>query len=211
MSTYQIPAKIIQLNSITLSDGTLTSLYASGDISLLSTPIVSIIGSRNCSENGKKRAKKLAKELTENSVTIMSGLAKGIDESAHQSAIQHNGKTIAVIGTSLYSVYPKEHQKLQEQIYKDHILISPFSEKEKLGQYAFPLRNKVMAQLSHITVIIEAEEKSGTIHQARECLKLRKPLFFARSLAERRISWIEEMLVNSRILDSSNQILNLLK
>lgn len=170
-------------------------LYSAGDLSLLAWPGVAIVGTRNVSKAGAGRAKRLARELVEAGVVIVSGLAKGVDTAALTAAIEAGGRVIAVIGTPLDKAYPAENKRLQEQIYRDHLLISPFPDGERVFQSFFPQRNKVMATLSDATVIIEASNTSGTLHQAAACTKLGRWLFIAKSVIDNpALTWPQDFV-----------------
>lgn len=156
----------------------------SGDIETLQFPTVSIVGTRDVSEEGWKRATRLARQLAEQGVTIMSGLARGVDTAALTGAMRASGRVAAIIGTPLTKAYPAENTGLQEEIYRSHLLISPFDDNEAVFKSNFPKRNRVMALLSDATVIIEASDTSGTLHQAAECQRLGRWLFIARSVVE---------------------------
>lgn len=188
--------------------------YYSGDLGLLDMPCVSIVGTRNVSKEGAQRARKLAKLLVSNEVVVVSGLAKGVDYNAHTAAIEAGGHTIAVIGTPLDKAYPAEHKRLQEEIYKKHLLISPFKHGKRTYPSDFPKRNRLMATISDATVIIEAGETSGTIHQASECKDLGRHLFFAKSLVENPdVTWPQRFLngyENAKVLESIDDILSIL-
>ena len=136
------------------------------------------------SPNGAARARRLARELTDEGLVIFSGLAKGVDTEALQSAINSGGRVVAVIGTPLDKAYPAENKRLQEEIYREHLLISQFRSGERVFPSHFPERNKLMAALSDGTVIIEAGETSGTLHQAAECVRLGRWLFIAQAVME---------------------------
>ena len=170
--------------------------YYKGDLGILDTECVSIVGARKASPEGIAKAKRLAKELTAESYVIVSGLAKGIDTAAHQSAIDAKGYTIGVIGTPINEYYPKENKQLQDKIAKDFLLISqvPFykyaHEPFKHRAYHFPRRNMTMASISTATVIVEASDISGSLVQGRECLKQKKKLFIMDSCFENKeIRW----------------------
>src|ERR1700761_3353343 len=136
-------------------------LYYSGNLDYLSTKSVAIVGTRNPTPEGLKRATKMVKLLVKDNFTIASGLAMGIDTQAHTTAINEGGRTIAVIGTPLNTVYPKINEELQKLIAKDHLLISqvPFLRYSNQGingnRLFFPERNKTMSAISEATVIIE--------------------------------------------------------
>ncbi|MBI1374553.1 MAG: DNA-processing protein DprA [Phycisphaera sp.] len=171
-------------------------LYVQGDTDLMrGTRRVSIVGSRKPSPNGIKRARKLARQLVEEDVVIVSGLAEGIDSIAHRTAIELGGSTVAVIGTPLDKTYPAKHASLQAEIAEDHLVVSQFPVGTQTYPSHFPARNRVMALVSHATVIVEASEKSGTRHQGWEAIRLGRPLFIAQSLIDAKVAtWIDEQL-----------------
>lgn len=162
---------------------------------------LAIVGSRQASERGIKRAAKLARELVGNKFTVVSGLAKGIDVSAHRSAIENGGTTIAVIGTPLDSYYPREHKDLQRYIANNHLLISQVPvlkyslQGPKQNRLFFPERNITMSALTLGTIIVEAGETSGTLTQARAAMKQGRMLFILDSCFDRKdITWPEKYL-----------------
>lgn len=159
-------------------------MYCAGDVSLVKRPCVAIVGTRDVSALGAARARRLAKELVAQGVVVMSGLAKGVDTAALAAALEAGGQTVAVIGTPLDRAYPTENARLQEQIYREHLLVSPFADGASVHKGFFPQRNKVMAALSDATAIIEASDTSGTLHQAAECARLGRWLFIAKSVAD---------------------------
>lgn len=144
---------------------------------------VAVVGTRNPSEEGKKRARQIVELLVEDSFTIVSGLAKGIDSVAHKTTIARGGKTIGVIGTPITQSYPSENADLQEYIAQNHLLISQvpilrYSQQTYRGnRFFFPERNITMSALTDATIIIEAGETSGTLTQARAALKQKRKLF----------------------------------
>jgi DNA protecting protein DprA len=165
-------------------------VYYAGDIDLVTRPAVSVVGAREVSEAGARRAGKLARELVAAGVVVVSGLARGVDEAAHTAAIEAGGSTIAVVGTPLDKSYPAEHASLQEAIYREHLLISPFRVGEPVYRSNFPVRNRVMAAITDATVIVEASDTSGSLHQAAECSRLGRWLFILRGVAEDpRLTW----------------------
>lgn len=173
-----------------------SALYVKGDVSLLAKGTrVSIIGSRDSSKEGLARTRKLVKSLVSQGVIIVSGLAKGIDTAAHQTAIDEGGKTIAVLGTPLSQVSPVENRALQNLIGKDHLLISQFQEGKPVSKGNFPMRNRLMALISDATIIMEAKDGSGTTHQGWEALRLARPLWIPKSMADNaELKWPKEFL-----------------
>jgi DNA processing protein len=189
-------------------------LFYAGDIGLLKCSCVSIVGTREATFEGESRASRLARELVTADVVIMSGLARGIDAAAHRSAIQQGGRTIAVIGTPLSRAYPVGHASLQTEIWKEHLLVSPFREDASIKPGNFPRRNRVMAALSDATVIIEAAEGSGTLHQAAECQRLKRWLFIARAVVEDpKLEWPKRFIGHPyvAVLNSTADILSKLE
>lgn len=170
-------------------------LFTAGDIGLLSAPRrVSVVGSRDATPEGLARARALATALVAHDIVVVSGLAEGIDTAAHSEALQAGGRTIAVLGTPLDVCYPKENRELLDRIMEQHLVVSQFPEGTPTQRKNFPMRNRTMALVSDATVIVEAGEGSGTIHQGWEALRLGRPLFLLESLTTRPdLSWPAEM------------------
>lgn len=167
---------------------------------------VSIVGSRDASEVGLRRAKKLARLVCERGGVVVSGLAKGIDTAAHTAAIEAGGKTIAVIGTPQSQTYPKENSALQARIQRDFLCVSQFPEGYPVQPKNFPIRNRTMALISDVTVIVEAGQTSGSISQGWEAMRLGRGLFIAKALTENpKLSWPEEMMnYGARVLSDES-------
>lgn len=159
-------------------------LYFAGDLSLLEKPCVAIVGTRQVSDCGLSRTRKLARGLAEAGIVVVSGLAKGVDTAAHTAAIAAGGQTIAVIGTPLDKVYPAENARLQEEIYRDHLVVTREPQGARTFKSSFPQRNRLMAALTDATVVIEASDTSGTLHQSAECTRLGRWLFIAQSVVD---------------------------
>lgn len=156
---------------------------------------VAVIGTRQVSAIGMKRTQELVRLLVEREVVIVSGLALGVDACAHESAIKNGGKTIAVLGTPLDQFYPKENAELQRVIMHEHLALSQFKSGVPVQKKNFPIRNRTMALISHATVIIEAGDGSGTLHQGWEALRLGRPLFLLESITKRDdLKWPAEMI-----------------
>jgi len=155
-----------------------------GDISLLHRKCVAVVGTREVTPEGSARSRRLARELAAAGVIVMSGLAKGVDTEALNAAVEAGGRVVAVIGTPVDRAYPAENKRLQERIYREHLLISQFAPGERVFPTNFPERNKLMAALSDATAIIEAGDTSGTLHQAAECGRLGRWLFIAKSVVD---------------------------
>ena len=139
-------------------------LYCLGDLELLNYKNnIAIIGSRNCSFYGERAAKDFAFNLSKNNLCIVSGLAKGIDSFAHIGTLNAKGRTIAVLGSGLDNIYPRENEKLFQDIIKNNGLVIT---EYPLGTLAlkqnFPARNRIISGLSDTVLVIEARKKSGT-------------------------------------------------
>ena len=179
------------------------NIFYKGDFSLIDKPSASIVGTRNCSPFGRELARNTAKRIVGFGLVVVSGLAKGIDTEAHSETLRLNGKTIAVLGTPIHKIYPHENLILSQQIEKKGLLISTALPDEVQGKWLFPRRNRLMAILSKATIVIEAGEKSGVIHQAAECIRLKKKLIFFQSVVDKQYSWIKNFL-NSDVLVIKN-------
>ena len=169
--------------SLKKTDQPLKLFYYKGDIGYLESPCVSVIGSRKATEQGLKRAEKITRVLVENDFTVVSGLARGIDTKALETAINLKGRVIAVIGTPIDQCYPKENKSLQDEIVRNHLLISqvPFykydNESFNNKRFYFPKRNVTMSAISEASIIVEASDTSGTLSQAKAAIKQKRKLF----------------------------------
>jgi DNA processing protein len=171
-------------------------LYFQGTWELAESRCVAVVGSRNATDDGKRRAAKIARALVEKDFTVVSGLAVGIDAAAHTAAIEAGGRTIAVIGTPIGVYYPKENEQLQKKIAEEFLLISQVpvlryaSQRVPQNKLFFPERNVTMSALTEATIIIEASDTSGTLTQARAALQQGRKLFILDSCFERSdITW----------------------
>lgn len=198
-------------------------LYVAGDMPNipLSSPRCSIIGSRKASAEGLKAAGDIAKTLVKYGVTVVSGLAEGIDTAAHKATIKEGGHTIAVLGTPLDHVYPKENLQLYEIIKRHHLAISEFPIGHPILPKNFVVRNRTMALISNASIIVEAADKSGSLHQGWESLRLGRQLFIGKSVVNNpSLSWPKKMFEYGAmelrdldavvdVLPSSNEILDI--
>lgn len=152
-------------------------LFYQGNLNLLSQPSLAVVGSRAASNYGLSVTGKLVPDLVKAGLTIVSGLARGIDTSAHQQAIRHRGQTIGVLGTGLDHVYPAENQRLQTFMREHHLLVSEFLPGTGPKPYHFPARNRIIAGLSLGTLIIEAKVRSGSLITAQLALESGREVF----------------------------------
>lgn len=172
-------------------------LWTCGDRTLLRPRLgrVAIVGSRKASREGIGRARQLARLLAEQGVVVVSGLAEGIDTAAHSAAIDAGGRTIAVLGTPLDRVYPQKNAGLQQEIMRSHLCLSQFPTGSAVQRHNFPIRNRMMALISHVTVIMEAQDNSGSLNQGWEALRLGRSLFIAKSVADNpRVTWPQKFI-----------------
>lgn len=152
-------------------------LYALGRMELLTRPAAAVVGTRVPTAYGRHAARKLAKELSDGAVTVVSGLARGIDSIAHEAAIESIGGTIAVLPTAINECYPPENRHLYMRLSHDALLLSetPFGIKLHPGQ--FHQRNRIIAAMSAATIVIECAAKSGSLITAKHAFEMNRELF----------------------------------
>jgi DNA processing protein len=145
------------------------TLYVKGDWqACFEAPCIGVIGSRKCSTYGENASESLARDLAEQGVCIVSGFARGIDTAAHRGAIRGKGKTIAVLGTGIDQIYPKENKKLAAEILASGgAVVSQFPLETPPLKENFPYRNRIISGLSYGVLLVEASERSGSLITAR--------------------------------------------
>jgi DNA processing protein len=155
------------------------TLYVKGEwAECLERPCIAIVGSRRASTYGQNTALMLSRELAERGVTIISGLARGIDAAAHRGAMQAGGRTVAVMGTGVDIVYPRDHRKMVNDILeKRGAVVSEFPLGTPPAPQNFPYRNRVISGLSLGVVVVEAAENSGSLITARLALEQNREVF----------------------------------
>ena len=155
------------------------TLYVRGDWqACFDAPCVAVVGSRRCSTYGENASEMLARDLAANGVCIVSGLARGIDTAAHRGAIAAGGRTIAVLGTGINQVYPKENAKLIDEILESGgAVVSQFPLDTPPLKDNFPYRNRIISGLSLGVLIIEASERSGSLITARLASEQNRDVF----------------------------------
>ena len=153
-------------------------LFLRGNIDLFRSNSIAIVGSRECTSYGFYKAYEFAKELSKKEICVISGLAQGIDTAAHLGAMHQKGKTIAVLGTGLNKIYPKENEILAESIIKNGgLIISEYGLYGERKSENFPKRNRIMSGLSNGILVIEAKKRSGTLITARYAKEQGKKVF----------------------------------
>lgn len=188
-------------------------IFAAGHMEIpLPRPRVAIVGSRKASMTGLKATADIAKTLSKKGVVIVSGLAEGIDTAAHTATIEEKGRTIGIIGTSLDRVYPRKNSKLQDEMMTDQLVLSQFPIGYPTRPENFVMRNRTMALISNASIIVEAGETSGSLHQGWEALRLGRPLFIWKSIMDNSsLIWPKEMLRYGALeLNDTERILDLL-
>lgn len=157
-------------------------LFYRGELRRADARSVAVVGTRRASEEGKSRAAKLAARLCGQGVTVISGLARGIDTAAHEETLAAGGRTLAVVGTGIMRTYPKENAELAERIADTGAIVSQFWPAAPPTRWSFPMRNAVMSGISQGTAVIEATSRSGAKMQARIALEQGKRAFLMHSL-----------------------------
>ena len=152
-------------------------LYCRGDMQLLQAPCVAIVGSRACSAEGIAVAREIAEQLSAAGITVVSGLAIGIDRHAHLAALRHTGKTIAVLGTGIDIVYPKSNMELFTHIASEGLILTEFMPSSPPDASHFPIRNRLISGLSLGVLIVEATRRSGSLITARLALEQNREVY----------------------------------
>jgi DNA processing protein len=145
-------------------------IFWRGDLSLLSARRVGIVGTRHPTRSGVATAGTLAQELAEAGVAVVSGLALGIDGAAHRGALSAGGRAIAVVGNGPDRPYPRAHTQLWNQVCSEGVLISEWPPGVAPDAYRFPMRNRILAALSEVIVVVESRETGGSLSTVREAL-----------------------------------------
>lgn len=153
-------------------------IYVVGNIELLNNKSIAIVGSRISSTYGEYYAAKFAKEISKKGITIISGLAKGIDTVAHQNSKQEKGRTIAVLGCGFKHIYPKENEELFNEIIEDGgCIVSQYSPNTDINLKEVPFRNRIISALSDGVLIVEARHRSGSGVTAKYAFEQNKKVF----------------------------------
>lgn len=152
------------------------ALWVRGTLAIAEPPAVAIVGTRGASPYGERVARAIATACARAGVCVVSGLARGIDGVSHAAALEAGGRTVAVLGTGIDQVYPRQHRALQERIAREGVLLSEFGVGERGHAGAFPQRNRLIAALADVTVVVEAPERSGALNTARYALELGRTL-----------------------------------
>jgi DNA processing protein len=146
-------------------------LWVRGSTECLAAPTVALVGSRAASEYALAVATRLGRDLASRGVTVVSGLARGVDSAAHRGALEGGGPTVAVLGSGADVIYPSEHRALAREIEASGAVVSELAPGTRPQPYFFPLRNRIISGFSRAVVVVEASEKSGSLITARSALE----------------------------------------
>jgi DNA processing protein len=147
-------------------------LFAIGDTSALTMPRISIVGTRRATSYGLRVARSLAMALARSGIAVVSGLARGIDAAVHRAVLEADGVTIAVLGTGIDVPYPVNHRELHASISRSGLVLSEHGSGVRANKGAFPRRNRIIAALSPVTIVVEAPDQSGALNTAEWALDL---------------------------------------
>ena len=152
-------------------------LYCQGDVACLRGPVVAMVGSRSSTEYGRRVSARLAAELATLGVTVVSGVASGIDAAAHRGVLEAGGRTVGVLGCGLDVVYPRNHADLYREIAGHGALLSEYALGTPPEGFRFPVRNRIISGLAQGVVVVEATERSGSLITARLALDQGREVF----------------------------------
>jgi len=157
MTSVRYPAALLQLTDPP------PILFLDGATEFLESEAVAIVGSRKATEGGRRAAETMGRVLSEAGLTVVSGMALGIDGAAHRGALLGGGRTVAVLGSGLQVVYPAGHRRLSHDIRQSGLLVSEFLPNQPALRHHFPKRNRIIAALAAAVVVVEAGERSGAL------------------------------------------------
>jgi DNA processing protein len=152
-------------------------IFVRGRAEVLTSPAVAVVGARSCSGYGAQVARSLGRELAAAGVTVISGLARGVDGEAHRGALEGNGVTLAVLGCGIDRDYPRSHSELARRIAVTGAVVSEYPPGVEPAPWRFPARNRIIAGLALATVVVEARERSGALITSDFALELGRDVF----------------------------------
>jgi DNA processing protein len=172
------------------------ALYVRGEVSVLSSPGIAVVGTRHPTPYGIGMAERLACDLAARGIVIFSGMARGVDTCGHRGAVSGKGKTVAVFGTGIDVIYPRENRKLSDQILAlGGALVTEFAVGTFAAPQNFPIRNRIISGLALGVLVVEAGEYSGTRITARCALEQNRELFAVPGNVTNRNSWGPNTLI----------------
>ncbi len=152
-------------------------LYCRGTLEPRDELAIAIVGARRCTHYGTKHAEQFAATLGRAGMTVVSGLARGIDAAAHRGALNAGGRTVAVTASGVWNIYPPEHKELADEIVKNGAILSEFPIDQKMSAGLFPQRNRIISGMSSGVIVAEASKKSGALHTARHAMEQGRDVF----------------------------------
>lgn len=183
-------------------------LFYRGQLDAADARSVAVVGTRQPTDAGLRRATAVATVLARQGTTVVSGLAAGIDSAAHVAALNERGRTVAVIGTGIFQYYPAANRELQDRIGREHLVLSQFWP-ESTPRHSFLMRNAVMSGYAAATVVVEAAYRSGARAQARLALEHGRPVFLLRSLMDH--DWARDYADRGAyVVDDGQDVLDIL-
>lgn len=185
-------------------------LFCKGDLSLLSSPSIAVVGTRKPSSYGVSVTNKIVGDLAIAGITIISGLAYGLDSVAHRRTLEVGGKTIAVLGSGFNNIYPIDHLALSKEIAESGLLISEYPPSKTATKYTFPQRNRIISGLSDGVLITEASFKSGTVHTKEFALEQGKNIYAVPGNIDSSLSQLTNNVIKSgqgMLVESADDIL----
>ncbi|MGX1114325.1 DNA processing protein [Pseudoalteromonas sp. MBR-15] len=185
-------------------------LFCLGNVALLTSPQIAIVGSRNATPTGSEIAAEFAHQLSLLGMTITSGMALGIDGAAHKGALAGSGNTIAVLGTGLDITYPKRHKLLTKHVAERGLLVSEFLPGTAANATNFPRRNRIISGLSLGVLIVEAQIKSGSLVTVRYALEQNKEVFAVPGSIKNPLSEASHFLIKqgAKLVENVSDILD---
>jgi DNA processing protein len=170
------PAPLLDLSDADAADLTPAPpvIFAIGNLDLLTRPSVAIVGTRHATATGLRVAERIAQQCVESGISVVSGLARGVDAAAHTGALHAGGATVAVIGTGIDINYPADHRALQQQIATRGLVLTERAPGQRATRGSFPERNRLIAALAGVTLVVEAGHRSGALLTARAAASLNR-------------------------------------
>ncbi len=170
-------------------------LYVRGDVDVLNSPSLSIVGTRRPTVYGSQMAERMGRDLASRGLTIISGLARGIDAIAHQGATAVGGRAVGVLGTGIDVCYPKENKKLYEKVLERGAIISEFPTGCHPAPENFPVRNRIIAGMPLGVVIVEGKQYSGSLITARLAMEFGREVFGVPGNVTQEVSFAPNLLI----------------
>jgi DNA processing protein len=170
-------------------------MYARGRVELLNSHSIAVVGTRRPTPYGRAVAHKLGRELAQTGLTIVSGMARGIDTFAHQGALESSGATIAVLGNGVDVAYPRENRKLMDQIMERGLAVSEFPLSSTAFPQNFPIRNRTISGLSYAVLVVEGAQYSGSLITARLALEQGREVMAVPGNITSKPSWAPNLLI----------------